>query len=65
MSELQLGARDLGRPLFDAQDRFVGLACNTQPKEPPQLMAVGDVRAYLTSQGITDEVLFPTSRGGR
>ncbi len=65
MSELQLGAHDLGRPLFDAQDRFVGLACNTQPKEPPQLMAVGDVRAYLTSQGITDEVLFPTSRGGR
>jgi len=65
MSDLQLGAQDLGRPLFDAQDRFVGLACNTRPKEPPQLMAVGDVRAYLTSQGITNEVLFPAPRRAR
>ena len=67
MSDLQLGAQDLDGPCSTPRDRFVGLACNTRPKEPPQLMAVGDVRAYLTSQGITNEVLFPARavRGSR
>jgi hypothetical protein len=65
MTELELGDRDLGRPLFDAQDRFVGLACNVERKDPPQLMAVGDVREYLLSTGLTERDLQrPTARAG-
>jgi hypothetical protein len=65
MTDLELGARDLGRPLFDAEDRFVGLACNTDPKDSPQLMAVGDVREYLASQRLTDrDPQRPAARAG-
>ena len=43
MSDLQLGRGPRTAPVRRPRS-VVGLACNTRPKEPPQLMAVGDVR---------------------